>query len=247
MGEVMGGYVERGVVPGVVTVVARRGEVHAGAAGTIAAGGSDPVTRDTLFRVTSMTKPVTAVAAMILVEECKLRLDEPVDRLLPELSGRRVLKRLDGPVDDTVPANRPITVRDLLTFTMGGYGGILAPLGTYPIQGALEVLSLAPPDPPSPDEGIRRLGTLPLIHQPGERWMYSTGDLPETDPDGRALLQPKIVMFRAGSGRGLDRWVAMTQVVIGVVSARSNVRGRQRTGGLKAALPGGAARWLRQP
>jgi CubicO group peptidase (beta-lactamase class C family) len=71
-GEVMGGYVGRGVVPGVVTLVARRGEVHAGAAGTIAAGGSDPVTRDTLFRVTSMTKPITAVAAMILVEECTL-------------------------------------------------------------------------------------------------------------------------------------------------------------------------------
>jgi hypothetical protein len=65
-----------------------------------------------------------------------------------------------------VPANRPITVRDLLTFTIGGYGGILAPQGTYPIQDALQVLSLAQPDPPGPDEWIRRLGTLPLIHQP---------------------------------------------------------------------------------
>jgi CubicO group peptidase (beta-lactamase class C family) len=175
MGEVMGGYAGRGEVPGVVTVVARRGEVHVETAGTMAAGGSAPVRRDTLFRVTSMTKPITAAAAMILVEECQLRLDEPVDRLLPELSGRQVLKRLDGPVDDTVPANRPITVRDLLTFTMGGYGGILAPPGTYPIQEAAAKLSLAPPDPPSPDEWIRRLGTLPLIHQPGEKWMYSTG------------------------------------------------------------------------
>jgi hypothetical protein len=112
VGEVVGGYVERGEVPGAVTLLARRGEVHVGAAGTLAAGGGDPVRRDTLFRVTSMTKPITAAAAMILVEECKLRLDEPVDRLLPELSGRRVLKRLDGPVDDTVPATRPITVRD---------------------------------------------------------------------------------------------------------------------------------------
>jgi CubicO group peptidase (beta-lactamase class C family) len=175
MGEVMGGYAGRGEVPGVVTLVARRGEVHVETAGTVAAGGSAPVTRGTLFRVTSMTKPITAAAAMILVEECKLRLDEPVDRLLPELSGRQVLRRLDGPVADTVPANRPITVRDLLTFTMGGYGGILAPPGTYPIQDALEVLSLALPDPPGPDEWIRRLGTLPLIHQPGEKWMYSTG------------------------------------------------------------------------
>jgi CubicO group peptidase (beta-lactamase class C family) len=141
----------------------------------MAAGGAAPVARDTLFRVMSMTEPVTAAAAMILVEECQLRLDEPVDRLLPELSGRRVLKRLDGPVEDTVPTDRPITVRDLLTFPMGGYGGILAPPGTYPIQAALEVLSLARPDPPGPDEWIGRLGTLPLIHQPGQRWMYSTG------------------------------------------------------------------------
>ena len=65
--------------------------------------------RDTIFRIASMTKPITAAAAMILVEECRLRLDEPVDRLLPELADRRVLKRLDGPLDDTVPANRPIT------------------------------------------------------------------------------------------------------------------------------------------
>jgi CubicO group peptidase (beta-lactamase class C family) len=174
VGEVVGGYVERGEVPGVVTLVARHGEVHLAAVGTTADGGGGPVTRDTLFRVTSMSKPITAAAAMILVEECKLRLDEPVDRLLPELSGRRVLKRLDGPVDDTVPASRPITTRDLLTFTMGGYG-LLAPPGTYPIHDASQLLSLGPPDPPGPDEWIRRLGTLPLIHQPGERWMYSTG------------------------------------------------------------------------
>ena len=72
--------------------------------------------RDTILRIASMTKPITAVATMILVEEGKLRLDEPVDRLLPELANRKVLKRADGPLDDTVPANRPITVRDCLTF-----------------------------------------------------------------------------------------------------------------------------------
>ena len=93
--------------------------------------------RDTIFRIASMTKPITAVAAMILVEECRLRLDEPVDRLLPELADRRVLKRLDGPLDDTVPANRPITVRDLLTFRMG-FGLIMAPPSSYPIQQADE-------------------------------------------------------------------------------------------------------------
>src|SRR5216117_605620 len=126
----------------------------------------------------SMTKPVTAVAAMILVEECKLRLDEPVDRLLPELANRQVLKRLDGPLDDTVPATRPITVRDLLTFR-AGYGIVMAPPGTYPIQTAMSerLLGQGPPKPqtpPAPDEWIRRLGTLPLMHQPGEQWMYHT-------------------------------------------------------------------------
>ena len=109
MHDVMAGYVERGEVPGLVTLVSRRGEVHVDAIGTKALGGSDPMRRDTIFRIASMTKPITAVAAMILVEECKLRLDEPVDRLLPELADRKVLKRLDGPLDDTVPASRPIT------------------------------------------------------------------------------------------------------------------------------------------
>ena len=119
MHEVMAGHVERGEVPGIVTLVSRRGEAHVDAIGMKAAGGSEPMRRDTIFRIASLTKPITAVAAMILVEECKVRLDEPVDRLLPELAGRKVLKRFDGPLDDTVPAQRPITVRDLLTFRMG--------------------------------------------------------------------------------------------------------------------------------
>ena len=97
--------------------------------------------RDTIFRISSMTKPITAVAAMILVEECGLRLDEPVDRLLPELADRRVLKRLDGPLDDTVPAQRPITVRDLLTFRMG-FGIVAAAPGTVPDRRALAELEL---------------------------------------------------------------------------------------------------------
>ncbi len=180
MHEVMARYVERGEVPGIVTLMARRGEVHVDAIGTKALGGSDPIGRDTIFRITSMTKPITAAAAMILVEECKLRLDEPVDRLMPELAGRKVLKRLDGPLDDTVPANRPITVRDLLTLRLG-LGTIFGPPDVYPIQKAisdLQIVGFGPPNqstPHSPDEWIRRLATLPLMHQPGERWMYNTG------------------------------------------------------------------------
>ena len=179
MHDVMAGYVERGEVPGIVTLVSRRGEVHVDAIGMKAVGGSDPMRRDTIIRISSMTKPITAAATMILVEECKVRLDEPVDRLLPELADRKVLKRLDGPLQDTVPANRPITVRDLLTFRMG-FGIVMAPPGTYPIQDAMseQLLGQGPPSPstpPPPDEWMRRLGTLPLMHQPGERWMYNTG------------------------------------------------------------------------
>jgi CubicO group peptidase (beta-lactamase class C family) len=177
--EVMAGYVERGEVPGLVAAVSRRGKLHVDAIGSKSLASSAPVGRDSLFRIASMTKPVVAVAAMILVEECKLRLEEPVDRLLPELANRRVLKRLDSPLDDTVPAVRPIMVRDLLTFTLG-MGIVMAPPGTYPIQRAIDEngLGQGPPRPsmmPPPDEWMRRLGALPLMHQPGEKWMYHTG------------------------------------------------------------------------
>src|SRR5437763_13260933 len=94
--DVLGGHTESGGVPGLVWLVARHGEVHTGVAGRLQAGGGDPVRLDTIFRISSMTKPVTAVAALILVEECRLRLDEPVDRLLPELADRRVMVRSDG-------------------------------------------------------------------------------------------------------------------------------------------------------
>src|SRR5262245_47233278 len=140
MHDVMAGYVGRGEVPGIVTAVSRRGEVNVDAIGTKAIGG-DAVRRDTIFRIASMTKPVMAAATMILVEECRLRLDEPVDRLLPELASRRVLRSLESPLGDTVPANRPITLRDLLTFRVG-LGIVMAPPGTYPIQRAVDELEI---------------------------------------------------------------------------------------------------------
>ncbi|MFL5700553.1 MAG: serine hydrolase domain-containing protein [Ktedonobacteraceae bacterium] len=179
MHDVMAGYVERGDMPGLVTLVSRRGEVHVDAIGMKAVEGLDPMRRDTIFRISSMTKPITAAATMILVEECKVRLDEPVDRWLPELAERKVLKRIDGPLDDTVPANRPITTRDLLTFRMG-FGQMMAPPDAYPILKAAseQQIGMGPPSPsmlPAPDEWMRRLGRLPLMHQPGEKWMYNTG------------------------------------------------------------------------
>ena len=175
--EVLTRHVEPGDMPGLVALVARRGEVHVEAIGTTEAGGSEPMRRDTIFRIASVTKQIAAAAAMTLVEECRLRLDDPVDGLLPELAGRQVLARLDGPLDDTVPAQRPITVRDLLTFLMG-IGAIMAPPGRYPIQRAMEEAGLgAGPAGPraEPDEWMKRLGRLPLAYQPGDKWMYHTG------------------------------------------------------------------------
>ena len=179
MHDVMAGYVDRGQVPGLVALVSRAGELRVDALGSLAVGGQSRVQRDTIFRIASMTKPVTAAAAMILVEECQLRLDEPVDRLLPELADRKVIKRFEGALDDTVPAKRSITVRDLLTFRMG-FGIVVAPPDPCPILKAASDLriGLGPPSPasmPAPDEWIRRLGSLPLMHQPGKKWMYSTG------------------------------------------------------------------------
>src|SRR5438045_4453723 len=166
MHEFMAGYVERGEVPGLVTLVSRRGEVHVDVIGTQAIGESPPMRRDTIFRISSMTKPVTAAAAMILVEECKLRLDDPIDALLPELSHRKVLTRLDAALDDTVRAQRSITLRDLMTFRLG-FGTVMAPPGTYPIQRAVKELHIGGDGPPqpqdAPDDWLRNLGTLPLM------------------------------------------------------------------------------------
>jgi CubicO group peptidase (beta-lactamase class C family) len=175
--DTLSGYVARGEVPGLVSVVSRRGEAHVTALGTLGAHRG-PVRRDTIFRISSMTKPITAVAALILVEECKLRLDDPVDRLLPELADRRVLTRLDGPLEETVPAMRPITLRDLLTFRMG-FGLLMARRDTHPILEAAQQLriGMGPPGPahlPAPDEWMRRLGQLPLMAQPGAKWLYNT-------------------------------------------------------------------------
>ncbi len=196
MHDVMAGHVERGDVPGLVTLVSRRGEVHVDAIGMKAVGASDPIGRDTIFRIASMTKPITAAAMMILV----VRLDEPVDRLLPELANRRVLKALDGPLDDTVPANRPITVRDLLTFGMG-VGLNMASPDSYPILKAMieQKVDVGPPhlsSAPGPDAWIRGLGTLSLMHQPGERWMYHTGSEVLGVLVARASGQPLETFFR---------------------------------------------------
>lgn len=178
MDDVLAGYVARGQVPGLVAAVSRRGEEHVVVLGDRAFGGP-PMRRDTLFRISSMTKPVAAVAAMVLVEECRLRLDDPVTELLPELADRRVLTSLDASLDDTAPAHRDVTLRDLLTLRLG-FGFIFGLSADYPILAAVEEreLGMGPPKPAvpcGPDEWLRRFAELPLMHQPGERWTYEMG------------------------------------------------------------------------
>ena len=177
MHDVLSQHVECGELTGLTALVARRGEVHTDAAGTVTADGA-PAGPGTIFRISSMTKPVVAAAAMILIEECVVRLDEPVDRLLPELADRSVLRERGAALTDTVPAQRPVTVRDLLTFTMG-LGLIFAVPGTVPIADALAdpELGQGPPSPAgtaAPDQWLARLGQLPLAHQPGAAWLYNT-------------------------------------------------------------------------
>lgn len=145
--------------------------------------GGRPVRRDSLFRIASTTKPITAAATLALAAEGRFGLDEPVDGLLPELADRRVLRRPDGPLDDTVPAGRAITVRDLLTFTFG-FGMAMEmfmanePWPVVAATNAAKLVTIGPPQPaeqPDPDTWIAALGALPLLAQPGDRWLYNTG------------------------------------------------------------------------
>jgi CubicO group peptidase (beta-lactamase class C family) len=128
---VMAGHVERGAMPGLITLVARHGDVHVDVIGAKAFGHPEPMERDAIFRIASLTNAIAAVAAMALVEEGTLQLDAPVDDLLPELAEEELQLRILGPP--------------------------------------------WPSTPHSPDTWIRRLGTLPLMYQPGEQWLYNTG------------------------------------------------------------------------
>jgi CubicO group peptidase (beta-lactamase class C family) len=173
-------HIASGYMPGGIALITHGDDVQVVLVGRHSREIAGALRRNALFRISSMTKPVTAAAAMMLIEDGKLRLDAAIDYWLPELARRRVLKRIDSELYDTVPARRPITVADLLTSRLG-WGIVLAPPDTYPIQkqiAALKLVGFGAPDPASPigpDEWLKRLGTLPLMAQPGEQWMYNTG------------------------------------------------------------------------
>jgi CubicO group peptidase (beta-lactamase class C family) len=177
MHRVLSGHVEQKKMPGLVALVSHHDDVHVEMLGTLAFDNPAPLKRDTIFRIASITKLVTAVAAMMLVEACRIRLDDSIEPWLPELANRRVLKSISSQLDDTVPARRAITLRDLLTFRMG-FGSVMAMPDMYPIQKSIREYRIGGEGPPRPsqapgmDEWLRSLGSLPWMAQPGERWMY---------------------------------------------------------------------------
>jgi CubicO group peptidase (beta-lactamase class C family) len=178
--DVMCAHVESGEMPGLVTLVARGDDVHIDTIGSASFADDSSLDRSAIFRMASLTKPITAVATMSLVEEGVLRLDQPVDDLLPELAHPRVLRAIDAELDDTVAADRPITVEDLLSYRLG-FGSVMAPPDSYPIQRAEAALGLqsigGPPWPPAThdvDSWTAALGSMPLMYQPGEQWLYGT-------------------------------------------------------------------------
>lgn len=168
----LGRSVEDGRLVGYVCGVHEAGAVRVVAGGSRELGGAE-MPADAVFPLSSNTKPLGGVLAMVLVERGVLELDVPVDPYLPELSALRVLARPDGPLDDTVPADRPITLRHLLSMT-AGFGWV----GENPaLAEAMSVRVLAPgPHAPSldPDTYMRRLAELPLATLPGDSWRYHT-------------------------------------------------------------------------
>lgn len=171
IGPALQEFVDRDELAGVVTLASKGGEiVHADTLGWRDRETRDPMRPDTLFRIASMSKPITSAAALMLMEEGRIALSDPVTRWIPELADLRVLRDPTGPLDDTTPAGRAITVEDLLTHRSGiAY----APFSAGPIKSAYEA-ALGDPgmNRLTPDEWLAALGSLPLAHQPGERFHY---------------------------------------------------------------------------
>jgi CubicO group peptidase (beta-lactamase class C family) len=173
--DILQTYVSNGSMPGVVGLMARGDRVVVAVAGSADVDGTAPMARDSIFRVASITKPITAAAVMMLVEDGRIALQDPVREWLPELASPAVVRTPASPVDDVVPAVRPITVADLLTFR-AGYG--FPPDFSLPAVGLLfSELKQGPPQPQlvaAPDEWMAALSRIPLLYQPGEAWLYNT-------------------------------------------------------------------------
>ena len=197
LSDILQAYAGDGSVPGAVGLIARGDRVEVQTAGWGDVDGTFPMARDSIFRVASITKPITAAAVMMLVDDGRIALEDPIGRWLPELASPAVVRTPAGPVDDVVPAVRPITVADLLTFR-AGYG--FPSDFSLPAVGPLfSELKQGPPQPqlvPAPDEWMAALARIPLLYQPGEAWLY------ETCSDIQGVLIARV------SGRPLPEFLA---------------------------------------
>jgi CubicO group peptidase (beta-lactamase class C family) len=195
--EVLSGHVEQGAVPGAVGLMARGTEVSVAAVGHVDVDGTAPAAPDSIFRIASLTKPITAAAVLILIDDGVLALDAAIDKWLPELASPTVVANPDGPLDDVVPAQRAITVRDLLSST-AGYG-FSADFAAPAVQLLFEKLHKHVLDPqlqPPTDTWLAQLADVPMLAQPGERWLYHTC----SDLQG--------ILIERATGRGLGEILA---------------------------------------
>ncbi|MGW1407306.1 serine hydrolase domain-containing protein [Streptomyces sp. NPDC002403] len=175
LNDVLKKHVGDGAAPGAVGLVARGDRVEVAAVGSADAGGTVPMARDSIFRIASMTKPVTAAATMMLVEEGRIALDEPVRQWLPELAAPMVVRTPASPADDVVPADKVITVADLLTFRAGyGFPSDFSLPAVRLLFSELKQGTLQPQAIEEPDAWMATLSRIPLLHQPGEEWLYNT-------------------------------------------------------------------------
>ncbi|MDX3246857.1 serine hydrolase domain-containing protein [Streptomyces sp. ME18-1-4] len=189
-------YVDDGTVPGAVGLVARGDDVEVVTVGAQDADGTAPMTRESLFRIASITKPVTAAALLTLVDDGTVGLDAPVAEWLPELAEPMVVRTPSAPVDDLVPAARAITVEDLLSSRPGW--GFPSDFSLPAVQAlfAVQQDGRFPQAFPDPDTWLTDLARVPLLHQPGEAWLYGTA----SDLQG--------VLIARASGRSLPEFLA---------------------------------------
>jgi CubicO group peptidase (beta-lactamase class C family) len=189
-------HVDEGTVPGAVGLVARGDDVEVVAVGSVDIEGSAPMARDSIFRIASITKPITAAAVLMLVEEGVFALDSPVDEWLPELAKPMAVRTPSSPVDDLVPAARPITVEDLLSSRPGW--GFPSDFSLPAVQALFGVQKdgRSLQSWPDPDTWVAKLARVPLLHQPGEAWLYGTA----SDLQG--------VLIARASGRTLPEFLA---------------------------------------
>ena len=171
--DVLRTHVDNGSLPGAVGLIACGDRLEVAAVGSAALDGV-PMARDAIFRLASITKPITAAAVLMLVDDGRIALDDPIDEWLPELASPVVVRTPDSAVDDVVPALRPITVFDLLS-SRAGYG-FSSDFALPAVQRLFSVQKdgREPQSFPAPDVWLAELSRIPLLYQPGEAWLYDT-------------------------------------------------------------------------